>query len=149
MASVWYQFKCVNTLRPIKNGRYFADDTFKRIFLNENVIFLSKFHWSLFLRVQLTISIIGSENGDKPLSELMMVKIRTHICVTWPQWVKHALQIAYFRFCFFYLDAVQNIHHAVLLYFVCCLVLCFIYTPCGSQLLCQLTKSVLDMPSCP
>ena len=26
-----------NTLRPRQNGRHFADDTFKRIFLNENV----------------------------------------------------------------------------------------------------------------
>ena len=27
----------VNTLRPRQNGRRFADDTFKHIFLNENV----------------------------------------------------------------------------------------------------------------
>ena len=27
----------LNTLRPRQNGRHFADDTFKRIFLNENV----------------------------------------------------------------------------------------------------------------
>ena len=27
----------INTLRPRQNGRHFADDTFKRIFLNENV----------------------------------------------------------------------------------------------------------------
>ena len=38
----WYLFgtSChdsVNTLRPRQNGRHFADDTFKRIFLNENV----------------------------------------------------------------------------------------------------------------
>ena len=26
--------------------------------------------------------------GDKPLSEPMIVSSRTHICVTWPQWVK-------------------------------------------------------------
>ena len=26
--------------------------------------------------------------GDKPLSEPMMVRFQTHICVTWPQWVK-------------------------------------------------------------
>ena len=25
--------------------------------------------------------------GDKPLSEPMMVRLLTHICVTWPQWV--------------------------------------------------------------
>ena len=28
----------VNRLRPMQNGRHFADDTFKRILLNENVI---------------------------------------------------------------------------------------------------------------
>ena len=28
---------CVNTLRPSQNGHRFADDTFKRIFVNENV----------------------------------------------------------------------------------------------------------------
>ena len=27
----------INTLRPRQNGRHFADDIFKRIFLNENV----------------------------------------------------------------------------------------------------------------
>ena len=27
----------INTLRPRQNGRHFADDTFKRIFLNKNV----------------------------------------------------------------------------------------------------------------
>ena len=26
--------------------------------------------------------------GDKPLSEPMMVSLRMHICVTWPQWLK-------------------------------------------------------------
>ena len=26
--------------------------------------------------------------GDKPLSEPIMVNLLTHICVTWPQWVK-------------------------------------------------------------
>ena len=29
--------KRINTLRPRQNGRYFADDIFKRIFLNEYV----------------------------------------------------------------------------------------------------------------
>ena len=45
-----------NTLRPRQNGRYLAHDVFKCIFLNGNVRKLrSKFHWSLFLRTQLTI----------------------------------------------------------------------------------------------
>ena len=29
--------KPLNTLRPTQNGRHFPDDTFKRIFSNENV----------------------------------------------------------------------------------------------------------------
>ena len=44
-----------NTLRPRQNGRHFADDIFKCIFLYEMYEFRLKFHWSLFLRVQLTI----------------------------------------------------------------------------------------------
>ena len=48
----------VNSLRPRQNGHLFADDTFKRIFLNENIrisTFLVEIHRSLFLRVLLTI----------------------------------------------------------------------------------------------
>ena len=33
----WKAFR-IKTLRPRQNGRRFADDTFKYIFLNENVI---------------------------------------------------------------------------------------------------------------
>ena len=45
----------LNTLRPRQNGRHFADDIFKCIFLNENVWIPIKIHWRLFVRVQLTI----------------------------------------------------------------------------------------------
>ena len=45
----------VNTLRPRQNGRCFAYDTFKCIFLNENVRIFIEISLSLFLRVQLTI----------------------------------------------------------------------------------------------
>ena len=45
----------INTLRPRQNGRHFADDTSNSIFVNENVSISIEFHWSLFLRVQLTI----------------------------------------------------------------------------------------------
>ena len=33
----------INTLRPSQNGRHFADDTFNRIFVNENVRISIKF----------------------------------------------------------------------------------------------------------
>ena len=45
---------CFNTLRPRQNGRHFADDTFKSIFMNENDWIKIKIS-SWFPRVQLTI----------------------------------------------------------------------------------------------
>ena len=42
----WIRMNCVNlfnTLRPRQNGHHFADDTFKRIFLDENVRVSLKF----------------------------------------------------------------------------------------------------------
>ena len=56
----------INTLRPRQNGRRFADDIFKCIFLNEMFEFRLKFHWSLFLRDRLTIFHLGSDNGLAP-----------------------------------------------------------------------------------
>ena len=56
--------------------------------------FRLRFHWSLFLRVQINnnpalVQIMAWRRpGDKPLSEPMMVSLLTHICVTRPQWVK-------------------------------------------------------------
>ena len=83
-----------NTLRPRQNGRHFADDISKRIFLNEKI-------W-IPIKISLKFVPKGSSNnipalvqimawrrpGDKPLSEPMMVNLPTHICVTGPQWVK-------------------------------------------------------------
>ena len=59
--STWWRHRVnkrwdiVNSSLPGQSGRSFIDDTFKYIFLDENVCFISKFHWSSFLRVQLTI----------------------------------------------------------------------------------------------
>ena len=39
MTRIWHHF---NTLRPRQNGRYFPDDIFQRIFLNENFCILIK-----------------------------------------------------------------------------------------------------------
>ena len=83
-----------NTLRPRQNRRHFADDTFKHIFLNENV--------RISIKISLKFVPKGPFNnnsalvqikawrrpGDKPLSEPMMVRSLAHICVTRPQWVK-------------------------------------------------------------
>ena len=87
-----------NTLRPRQNGRHFADDMFKCIFLTENV----------WISIEISLKFVpkGSINnipalfqimawrrpGAKPLSEPMMVSSLTHICVTRPQWVNSTLQ---------------------------------------------------------
>ena len=49
-----------------KNGCHFADDILKCILANENFVFWVKFHWSLFLVVQLTIIQHGLDNGLAP-----------------------------------------------------------------------------------
>ena len=46
----------VNALRPRENGRHFAEDIFKCIFLCAGCVFWSKFHWNLFSRVPLIVS---------------------------------------------------------------------------------------------
>ena len=81
----------INTLRPRQNGRHFADDTFKRIFLNENVEILIKISLKFVPNGRINnIPALGQvmarrRPGDKPLTEPMVVRLLTHICVTRPQ----------------------------------------------------------------
>ena len=83
-----------NTLRPRQNGRHFADDIFKCIFGNENVwipikISLKFASMSPINNFPSLVQIMAwHREGNKPLSEPMMVSLLTHICVTRPQWVK-------------------------------------------------------------
>ena len=85
---------CINTLRPRQNRRYFADDIFKCIFLNENVwisinISLKFVPKGLINHIPALVQIMAWRRpGNKPLSEPMMVGLTKHICVTGPQWVK-------------------------------------------------------------
>ena len=91
---VFYITASVNILRPRQNGRQFADDTFKRIFLKENVRISIKI--SLKFVPKSPIDNIPSlfqimawrRPGDKPLSEAMVVSLLTHLCVARSQWVK-------------------------------------------------------------
>ena len=83
----------VNTLRLRRNRHYFADDIFKFILLNENVL--------ISIKISLKFIPKGPINnlpalaqimawccpGDKPLSDPMMIILLAHICVTWPKWV--------------------------------------------------------------
>ena len=86
----FFRFK---TLRPRQNGCLFADDTFKCIFLNENVKISIKISLKFVPKVPinnipaLCQIMAWRRSGDTPLSETMMVTLLTHICVTWPQWV--------------------------------------------------------------
>ena len=84
----------LNTLRPRQNGRHFADDIVKCIFLNENVWIPIKISLKFVPKgpinnIPALVQIMAWRRpGDKPLSESMMASLPTHICVTWPQWVK-------------------------------------------------------------
>ena len=83
----------LNSLRPRRNGRYNADDSFKCIFLKGNVwimnIMLLKFvPKGPINNIPALVQIMALRRpGNKPLSEPMMVSLLTHICVTRPQWV--------------------------------------------------------------
>ena len=89
-----------NTLRLRQNGRRFADDTFIRIFLNENVRISIKISLKSVLKgpinnIPALVQIMAWRwSGDKSLSEPMTVSLLTHMCVTRPQWVKqHILNV--------------------------------------------------------
>ena len=77
-----------------QNGRHFADDIFKCIFLNENVWIPIEISMRFvpngpINNIPALVQIIAWRRpGDKPLSEPMMVSLTTHIYVTRPQWVK-------------------------------------------------------------
>ena len=81
----------VNTLRPRQHGRHFADDTFKRVFFNENVRISIKISLKFVPKGPINnnpamVQIMAWRcSGDEPLSEPMMVRLPTHICVTRPQ----------------------------------------------------------------
>ena len=92
-----YFLGSLNSLRPIQNGRHFADDIFKSIFLNENIRISLKISLKFVPKVQnnnilaLVQIMAWRRPGDKPSSEPMMVSLLTHICVTRPQWVNAIL----------------------------------------------------------
>ena len=78
----------INLLRPKQNGRLFADYTFKRIFLNENIRILIKISLTfapkgLINNIPALVLIMAWRRpGAKPISEPMLVRSPTHICVT-------------------------------------------------------------------
>ena len=83
----------VNILRPRQNGRHLPDDILKWILLDENVWILIDISLKFGPRgpinnIPTLVQVMARRRpGDKPLSEPMMVRLLTHICVTRPQWV--------------------------------------------------------------
>ena len=94
MAAFMPRPECVNSLRPRPNRWHFADDIFKRIFENENVWISHGISLKFIPKVRINnipalVQIMAwRRQGDKPLSEPMLVSLTTHICVIRPQWVK-------------------------------------------------------------
>ena len=85
----------INSSSPGQDGRHFADNIFKCIFLNENVWISIKISLKFvpgcrINNIPALVQIIAWRRpGDKPLSEPMMVLLLMHICVTQHQWVKY------------------------------------------------------------
>ena len=103
----------VNTLRPRQNGRRFADDTFKRIFLNENVRISIKISPKFVPKSPINnnpalVQIMAwRRSGDKPSSEPMMVSLLTHFCVARPQWVN----TSFFIVCLLRIDIFAYLYY--------------------------------------
>ena len=95
--------KLFNSLRPRPNRRHFADDNFKRIFENENEWISPRNSLKFVPGVRINnipalVQIMAWRRpGDKPLSETMMVRLPTHICVARPQWVNEEIYRKSFR----------------------------------------------------
>ena len=76
------------------NGRHFADEILKCIFLNEIVWIPIKMSLKFVPKgpinsIPALIHIMAWRcPGDKPLSEPMLVSLPAHICVARPRWVK-------------------------------------------------------------
>ena len=114
----------VNKLRPRQNGRQFADDLFRCIFLNENIRISTMFSLK-FVPVGPINNILALDQimawrrpGDKTLSELMVVRLPEHICVTRPRWVnvfKLVLLLSYLQTILVYNSVVVDscVRHAV------------------------------------
>ena len=94
--------RILNTLRTRQNGCHFAADTFKRIFLKENVRIAIKISLKFVPKspidnIPALFQIMAwRQPGNKPLSEAMMVSLLTHICIARAQWVKKYIWLLIF-----------------------------------------------------
>ena len=71
----------VNTLRPRQNGRHFADDTFNRIFVNDNIRISIKFSLKFvpngpINNIPALVQIMAWRRpGDEPVSGAVIVSL--------------------------------------------------------------------------
>ena len=88
-----FEVATLNILRSRRNEQHFSDDIFKRICFNETVWISIKFSLKfvpkgLINNIPALVRIMAwRRSGDKPLRELMVVRLLTQICVAQPQWV--------------------------------------------------------------
>ena len=93
--TLYYPALTAQHIEAETNGRHFADDIFKCIFLNENVwipieISLKFVPKGPINNIPTMVQVMAWRRpGDKPLSAPMMASLPTHIRVT--QWVHHLL----------------------------------------------------------
>ena len=91
--SLFQKVIAFNTLRARQNGRHFTDSFFKCICFNEKVWISITIPSKLVPKGQIDkipalVEIMAWRRpGDKTLSEPLLVRLPTHICVTRPQWV--------------------------------------------------------------
>ena len=108
----------INTLRLRQDGCHFPDDIFKCIFSNENVWIPIKISLKFVPKgpinnIPALVQIMAWRRpGDKPLSEPMMLRLPTHICVTRPQWVKPLL----IHIMAYYLFGAKPLNEPILVY---------------------------------
>ena len=75
----------INTLRPRQNFQYICLNQNARISIKISLKFVRK--GSIYNNPALVQIMAWHRTGDKPLSELMMVRLPMHICVSLPQWM--------------------------------------------------------------
>ena len=104
----------INILRPRQNGRHFADDIFKCLFLNENIWIFLKISLKFVPKVRIInisalVQIMACRLvGAKPLSEPIMVSFVTRVCDTRPQWAKAEIADRAPMYCFISCRLVLN-----------------------------------------
>ena len=94
----WIQFSLTHWGRD-KMAPNFSDNIFKCIFFNENAWVSIKISLKFVPRgpinnIPAWVQIMAWRRpGDKPLSESVMVRLPTHICLTRHQWVHHCIRL--------------------------------------------------------